>query len=66
MPKDIPFSAFPVHNVVTVDELERRTGLDLLADLPNFFEKPLEAHLPTRLWPVRFIDVFKLIGLRFF
>ena len=66
MPKDIPFSAFPVHNIVTVDELERRTGLDLLADLPNFFEKPIEAHLPTRLWPVRFIDIFKLIGLRFF
>lgn len=66
LPKNIPFSAFPVHNIVTIDELERRTGLDFLADLPNFFEKPLEAHLPTRLWPVRFVDVFKLIGLRFF
>ena len=65
MPKDIPFSAFPVHNIVTVDELERRTGLDLLAELPNFLEKPLEAHLPTRLWPIRFIDIFDLIGLRF-
>ena len=65
MPKDIPFSAFPVHNIVTVDELERRTGLDLLAELPNFLEKPLEAHLPTRLWPIRFIDIFSLIGLRF-
>jgi hypothetical protein len=54
-----------VHNSVTVDELERRTGLDLLADLPNFLEKPLEAHLPTRLWPIRFIDIFSLIGLRF-
>ena len=66
MPQSIPFSAFPVHNIVTIDELERRTGLDLLAELPNFFEKPLEAHLPTRLWPVRAIDVFRLIGLRFF
>lgn len=65
MPKDIPFSAFPVHNIVTIDELERRTGLDLLAELPDFFEKPLESHLPTRLWPVRFIDIFGLIGLRF-
>jgi endonuclease G len=66
MPKDIPISAFPVHNIVTIDELERRTGLDFLSDLPNFFEKPIEAHLPTRLWPVRLIDVFKLIGIRFF
>ena len=65
MPQNIPFLAFPVHSIVTVDELERRTGLDLLAELPNFFEKPLESHLPTRLWPVRFIDVFRLIGLRF-
>ena len=65
MPGDIPFSAFPVHNIVTVDELERRTGLDLLAELPNFLEKPLEAHLPTRLWPIRFVDIFSLIGLRF-
>ena len=65
MPRDIPYSAFPVHNIVSIDELERRTGLDFLADLPNFLERPLEAHLPTRLWPVRFLDVFKLIGLRF-
>lgn len=66
MPREIPFSAFPVHNIITIDELERRTGLDFLSELPNFLEKPLEAHLPTRLWPVRFMDVFRLIGLRFF
>ena len=65
MPKNIPFSAFPVHNIVSIDELERRTGLDFLSELPNFFEKPLESHLPTRLWPIRFIDIFRLIGLRF-
>ena len=65
MPKDTPFSAFPVHSIITIDELERRTGLDFLADLPNFLERPIEAHLPTRLWPIRFVDLFKLIGLRF-
>ena len=65
MPRDIPFSAFPVHNIVTIDELEGLTGLDLLADLPNFLEKPLEAHLPTRLWPIRFVDILGLLGLRF-
>lgn len=65
MPRNIPFSAFPVHNIVTVDELERLTGLDFFPDLPDFLQKPIEADLPTRLWPVRFIDVFKLIGLRF-
>lgn len=65
MPRNIPFSAFPVHNIVTVDELERLTGLDFFAELPDFLEKPLEADLPTRLWPVRLIDIFKLISLRF-
>ena len=65
MPKNIPFSAFPVHNIVTVDELERRTGLDFFPDMPDFLQKPLEADLPTRLWPVRFIDIVKLVLLRF-
>ena len=65
MPKNIPFSAFPVHNIVTIDELERRTGLDFFPDMPDFLQKSLEADRPTRLWPVRFIDVFRLILLRF-
>ncbi len=65
MPQSIPYSAFPVHNIVTIDELERRTGLDFFPDLPGFIEKPLEADLPTRLWPVRFIDILRLVLLRF-
>ena len=65
MPKNIPFSAFPVHNIMTIDELESRTGLDFFPDMPEFLQKPLEADLPTRLWPVRFIDIFRLILLRF-
>ena len=35
MPKNIPFSAFPVHNIMTIDELERRTGLDFFPDMPE-------------------------------
>ena len=65
MPQNIPYSAFPVHNIVTIDELERRTGLDFFPDLPGFLEKPLESDLPTRLWPVRLIDIFRLILVRF-
>ena len=64
--KNIPFSAFPVHNIMTIDELESRTGLDLLPELPSYLQRPLEADLPTRLWPVRFIDIFRLIWMRFF
>ena len=65
MPRNIPYSAFPVHNIVTIDELEERTGLDFFPDMPDFLQKPLEADRPTRLWPVRFIDMFRLILLRF-
>ena len=65
MPKNIPYSAFPVHNIVTIDELERLTGLDFFPDMPKFLQNPLEADLPTRLWPVRFVDMLKLILLRF-
>lgn len=65
MPNSIPFTAFPVHNIVTIDDLERYTGLDFFPNMPDFLQKPLEADLPTRLWPVRFIDIFKLIAVRF-
>ena len=65
LPKNIPYAAFPVHNIITIDALEEKTGLDFFPTMPDFLQKPLEADLPTRLWPVRFIDIFRLIGLRF-
>ncbi|MCQ2388717.1 MAG: DNA/RNA non-specific endonuclease [Kiritimatiellae bacterium] len=65
MPQTIRFGAFPVHHLVTVDELERLTGLDFFPELPGFLQEPLEADLPTRLWPVDFFDVFRLMALRF-
>ena len=65
MPKNIPSSAFPVHNIVTIDDLESLTGLDFFPDMPNFLQSPLEADRPTRLWPVRFIDIIRLIMMRF-
>ncbi len=65
MPQTIPFSAFPVHYIVTVKELEKITGLDFLPDLPGFIQSPLESDRPTRLWPIRWFDVIKLILLRY-
>ncbi|MBR1920491.1 MAG: DNA/RNA non-specific endonuclease [Kiritimatiellae bacterium] len=52
-------------HIVTIDELEERTGLDFLPDLPAFIQDPLEAELPTRLWPVRLADIFNLLALYF-
>ena len=56
---------WPTHAIVSVDELERRTGLDFFPDMQKSLQMSLEADLPTRLWPVRFVDLFKLILLRF-
>ncbi len=52
-------------SLVTIDELEEIAGLDFLPELPGFIQNPLEAELPTRLWPVRFSDIFRLFMLRF-
>ena len=41
------------------------TGLDFNPDLPSFIQSPLEAELPTRLWPVNPLDIVSQIMLRF-
>ena len=65
LPQTTEWNAFPVHGLVSIDEVERLCGLDLMPELPGFLAKPLEAERPTRLWPVRLLDIFKLISLRF-
>jgi len=64
-PPDIPHTAYAARYIVTIDELEARTGLDFLSELPDFIQSPLEAQLPTRLWPIRVQDLFRLVGLGF-
>ena len=60
-----PWDEWAARNLVTIKELEQLTGLDFNPDLPSFIQEPLESDLPTRLWPIRFADVLRLIGLRF-
>ena len=64
-PQDVPWDAWAARSIVTIDELEELTGLDFNPDLPSFIQDPLEAELPSRLWPVRTRDIFKQILLRF-
>ena len=63
--QNVPWNAWAAQHLVTIDELEKLTGLDFNPELPAFIQDPLEADLPTRLWPIRAQDVFKLIALRF-
>lgn len=63
--QDVPWGAYAARYIVTIDELEELTGLDFLPDLPSFIQTPLEAQLPSRLWPIRLQDVFQQLLIRY-
>lgn len=65
LPQTAEVDDFPVHGIVTVNELESATGLRFFPDMPKFLAHPLKADRPTRLWPIRLRDIVKLILLRF-
>lgn len=49
-PQDAPVHASPAGYRATIDEIERRTGLDLLHELPDPAEAELESTAASRLW----------------
>jgi len=57
----VPWRDWPTRHIVTIDELEEATGLDFLPELDDDIEDAIEAERPTRLWPVRFWDAFKML-----
>lgn len=61
IPQEVGWNAWAARYIVTIDELEELTGFDFLSTLPSFIQDPLEAELPTRLWPIRIQDIIKLI-----
>lgn len=63
--QDVEWGEWAARHIVSVDELETMTGLDFNPDLPPFIQDPLEADLPTRLWPIRFRDLLSMVALRF-
>ena len=65
IPQGVPYGAYAARYLVSIDELEEKTGFDFLPDLPEFIQAPLESELPSRLWPIRLRDVFSLISLRY-
>ena len=64
-PQNVPWSAWAARSIATIDEIEELTGLDFNPELPQFIQDPLEADLPSRLWPVRVQDILRQILLRF-
>ena len=63
--QEVPGRAWPARYLVSIDELERLSGMDFLPDLPDFIQSPLESELPSRLWPVRKIDVLRQLLVHF-
>ena len=63
--QSVGWREWAARHIVTIDELEKLTGLDFNPELPSFIQEPLEADLPNRLWPIRPLDIFKQISLRF-
>lgn len=49
-PQETPAGADPANYLVSIDELERRTGLDFFPDLPDAAENALEAAKASRVW----------------
>ena len=64
-PQSVAWGEYPTRGLVTIDELEQATGLDFFPELPSFIQDPLEAELPSRLWPIRARDLFRQLALRF-
>ena len=63
--QDVQWGAWPTRYLISIDELETLTGLDFNPEMPSFIQDPLEAELPSRLWPVRAIDIFSQIASHF-
>ncbi len=61
--QSVSWREWAARHIVSIDELEERAGLDFLPDLPSFIQDPLESTRPTRLWPIRTSDIFRLISL---
>jgi len=58
--QEVPWRAWPTRYIVSIDELEALTGLDFLPDMPGAAQDALESKTPTRLWPVRLLDVLRI------
>ena len=63
--QDVSWREWAARNLISIDDLEELSGLDFLPDLPEFIQNPLEAELPSRLWPIRAQDILRQVLLQF-
>lgn len=65
MPNVIDRRAYPARYIVSIDEIEKLSGLNFFPDLPSFIEKPMEAQRATRMWPCGLAGAWRLFAGRF-
>lgn len=58
-PQNTPMDEYPAKGLISIDDLEEMTGLDFLPDLASFLQTPLEAELPSRVWPIGFMQAVR-------
>lgn len=63
--QEVPWKTWPRHYIVSIDELEERTGFDFFSELDDPIEEKLESQTPTRLLPTGFINAFKSLKIHF-
>ncbi len=65
MKQETGYGAFPRTKLVSIDEIEKMTGLDFLSALPDGIETELESKKATRLWPAGWKGNLKLLIAHF-
>ena len=64
-PQYVKWRAWPSCGIISIDELEELSGFDFLPELPDFIQTPLEAELPSRLWPINIGDIFSFLSIHY-
>ena len=50
MPQEAPASADPEKYLASIDDIQRRTGLDFLSELDDASERAVESQRAARVW----------------
>lgn len=66
MPQHVRRRDFARSYLISVDELEKRTGLRFFPDLPSAVRAQLWKQEPNRLWPTGIFSVFRILRRRYY
>lgn len=62
--QEVPWRAYAARHLVSIAEIERQAGLVFLPSLPDHVAQALKNSVATRLWPIHWRDILRLVALR--